>query len=673
MAVKAWISEQFDGGWSQDPKSGIKYSQAYTQSLDFRKSPSQMSVLPAPAREDAGVVTDLIQNEVMINNGVIYALGSSGNFYKRTTAGVWSLEGSVGSGYFGMDYRQDLDAIYLCGATSVSLYAPLSGTPILQNGYYGIGQSAYNAAVNNTAITDNVNCFQEGSTLTSSVPVTATPLSEVLTYIRYFQIDIEPLIKVSLYITNTSTGSWTVTLHDGLNNNLGSVTVSNSNLINNQFNDFVFSSPIRLSVAPAARTYHIHVTSSASGGTISSTSTNDIRTCDLELWANRLIAPINGMHPMANFQQYECIGNERYLSIWEPLGDVPPVQGATASAISSFNTEWQRHALIFPPYYQVCGLAVLNEYIAIACERIPTGTNTSQDGCIFWWDGTSATYNYFTLIPEGSPYGLQSFENIVYYYAGGAWYAISKANGVPTKLWTFPNSDSTYSNAVDKTVIYPYASTVRRDILLTAYPSTTTNQSIEYGVYSWGSVSKNYPQSFGYNYLISTGDQYNNGTNNLTIGMVKNHGDILHVSWADNGVYGIDVVNNFSVPAPYATWNSQIFDNGYLSKPKLGNYMEASWLSLPAGANVVLKYQIDRSGTWTTSPAYSATNLWNNGQNGSNYARFTITDPSGVNGGLFHEIQLGIDIYSAAGVTLTPPTITMVTLVFDDKKEELLQ
>src|SRR4029077_4224741 len=131
------------------------------------------------------------------------------------------------------------------------------------------------------------------------------------------------------------------------------------------------------------------------------------------------------------------------------------------------------HRLTFPPGYQVCGLAVLNEYLAIACERTSTDTIGPQDGIIFWWDGFSDTYNYFTKVPEGSPYGLQEYNNMVYYFSAGAWYEIAGANAVPTKIRSMPNFNTSYSGVAEKTMVYPYASTVRRGLLLSAYPSTS--------------------------------------------------------------------------------------------------------------------------------------------------------------------------------------------------------
>lgn len=668
MAKKAWIQKSFEGGWATDLKVGIKNSQAFTQGLDHRRSPSQLTVLPGMTREDANIVDDLVQNEVMTSSGVSYSLGSAGNVYRRSTAGVWSNIGNIGSnGYFGLDYRQDQDSLYLCGSNSVSLLNPISNSPALTEGYYGTSQSLYN---NSSLAGFNVNANQSASNLSTAI---LTTFNETNPQKRYFQSDIEPLGSIAPYITNKGSGDWTLTLHDGLNNVLGTVTILNANLVNNQFNLFTFASQVRINVAATnntsgtnsggAQTYHFHLTSTVADGTVSSTANNDLSTCDMQLWADRMVISQNGMHPMTTFQQFICIGNERYLSVWEPLGDPNPS-----------NTEWQRHRLVFPPFYQVCGITVFNEFLAIACEQITNNSTTVQDGIIFFWDGLSSTYNFFTQIPEGAPYGIQAHKNALYYFSSGNWYTISGPQATPTKIRKFADNDNIYTTASTTTVINPYASTVRKGNLLMAYPSKTTNPILQYGVYSWGSVDNNWPDSFGYNYILSTGSQNYSSSNNLQIGMVQNFGDLLHVSWRDdlNGGYGVDAVYNTSLPAPYSTWNSLIFDNGYTGKQKEADYMEATWLPLPNGVTVVLKYQINRGGwiysngsTPTSVNGYTNTNTW---LDGDGYARLDIgesTQPS-----RFNELQIGIDIYCSS---TTSPTITSASFVFDDLNQEQLQ
>lgn len=651
MSSKPLVLSNFSGGWSTDKKIGIQHSFSYSQAIDFRKSPSQITPLSRTAREDGGIVKDLVQNAVMDNTGKIYYLGSNGGFYRRTVAASWSNIGALPPGAFGLLYRQDQDSIYIAHQKTVSLYNPISTTPVLQPNFYNISKSTYN----NTSNTGfNVNSDQEGSGQTTLIGTSYVEGNTM--QLRYFQSDIEPLNKISLFVVAKGTGDWTLTLHDGLNNVLGTVTITNANLVSNVWNDFVFTSPIRIQVSPQAQTYHFHVTSTVADGTISSSANNDLGSCDVQVWADRLVVTNNGMHPMAAFQQFICIGNEHYLSVYEPLGEADPS-----------NSSWQRHKLTFPPGYEVCGLTVFNEYLAIACEKTTTGNPTPQDGIIFFWDGLSSTYNYFTLVPEGSPYAIHQYRNVIYYYAGGAWYAILSVSAQPEKIRTMPFGENALGNNNDMTVIYPYATTTRNGIQLMAYPSVSTNTNIEFGVYSWGQVDKNFANSFGYSYVISTGSKIYSPVNNLSIGMVQNFGDNLFISWQDGSNYGVDVVNSNSKPASFSTLESIIYDFGYVGKDKNANFMEGTWLELPDGVGVQLKYALNR-GDWIYSETFTNTATW---QDLVDYARTSMFSDDNISG-RFREMQIGINI-SCGDAVVTVPIITSLSVVFDTLAAEKLQ
>lgn len=665
MAKIPLVYVNFEGGLGTDLKTGLKNSFAGTAGagslgtygIDYRKNPSQFTVLPGTAREDKSIVNDLIQNEVMVSDGTIYAIGSKGTFYKRTTAGVWSAEASVNIGTFGLSYRKDTDNIYIPGRKSVSIFSGVSGSPAMYMNFYGPSYSQYN---NTSNVGFNVASFQSGSGATYQPPTT---INENSTNLRYFQSDIEPLTKISVFVKSKGTGDWMLTLHDGTNKVLATSTVTNANLQNGVFNDFVFSSAtngqVRIYISPNARTYHIHVTSTVADGTLSSSTANDLSTADLQVWADRLVQTNNGMHPWTRFLQYECIGNGNYLSTWEPLNSTD----TTTMTSPETSAEWVQHKLVFPQEYECCGLAATNEFLVIALER-NTSSNTSvpQDGILAFWDGLSPTYNYFVPIPEGSPYGMHQYKNVIYYYAGGALYGISSPTTQPVKLRTMPGTDTEFSGAATPFIVYPYAMTVRRGIHLFGFPSMTTNTTTNYGVYSWGAVDKNYPDSLGYSYLLSTGSTNYSASNNLTIGMVKSFGDTLHVSWRDdlNGGYGIDVVNNASIPAVNSSWESLIFDNGFTAKRKKAIRIYANFFALPSDTSFVLKYKIDRTSNWTYSPVFNTSSI-TSATDGGDTVHFDISPAT-----YFHEFQFGIDITSGT----TPPSFTSMTLIFDDTSDE---
>lgn len=652
---KSWV-----GGQAIDKKVGVTYSFANSQSLDFRKSPSQMSVLPGTRREDNNTVQDLVQNEVMTADGTIYALGSNGFIYKRSSTGVWSTFGNVPNGAFGINYRQDQDSIYITSTTVVSSITTVSTAPILNGSYYGPSLSTYD---NSTQTTFNVNSNQLSGNKTTTIGTTY--VEGAATQLRYFQTDINPITSIGVNIITKGTGNWTMVVHDGLGNQLGTSTITNSNLVSSQVNFFPFPQ-IQVNVGPNnAQTYHWHLTSTVADGTISSLNAEDLSSADMQLYADRLVATTNGLHPMVTFQQFECIGNGRYLSVWEPLGDPAPS-----------NSEWQRQKLSFPPGYEVCGLTVFNEYLVIATERTTTGDNTPQEGIIFYWDGLSDTYNYFTKIPEGSPQAIHEYENIVYYIAAGNWYAISSVAATPEKIRSLPGAENTYTSNNTQTKVYPYSATTRHGIQLQGWPSTTGNQTIPYGVYSWGKVDYTQPNSFGYSYILSTGDQFKTDTNNLTIGMVKNFGNILHISWLDNGEYGVDVIDTTSTPAPFSKWESLIEDMKVPTKDSQASYLEAHWLDIQDGVSIVLKYSINR-GDWIYSSGdtsnaaggFSNGNLWGVDEQ-PGYGRLDV-GTNGI-GERFFEFQIGVDIYCDSTVT-SPPVIVGVTSVLDPLASEVAQ
>lgn len=653
MSKKAAVWNRFAAGWSNDLKVGIKGSFPYSQAFDFRKSPSQISVLPKMAREDSGAVTDLVQNTVMANNGVIYGLGNSGRFYKRTTGAAWSLEATLSGGTVGMDIRQDADMLLVSGVKTVGRYMPLSGSPTMVADAYG---PSYSTSNNTSTVGFNVNAYQIGSTQTYTTP---TSIVEGNTTSRFFQSDIEPLSKISIYIVNKGTGDWTLTLHDGLNNVLATSTVTNANLNSGTFNDFSFSSQVRIYVAPSARTYHLHVTSTVADGTLSCSTANDLSSSDLEVWADRLVQTTNGYHQIVRFQQFECIANGNYLSAWEPIDLDNPS-----------NSDWQRHRLAFPQEYDMIGMAATNEFLVMALARVSTDPNsTPQSGILAFWSGTSPTYDFIVPIPEGSPQGLHTYKNNAYYYAGGDWWAISSPVTEPIKLRSMPGSSTEFSGTNTPITVTPYAAAVRRGIHLFAWPSAVANTSINFGVYSWGQTDKNWPESFGYNYLASTGSQNYSAQNNLQLGGIWSYGDLLLMSWRDdlNGGYGIDSVTNASNPASTAVWQSLIVDNNFPNKKQQGIYVDA-YYSLPAGATITLAYKLDRETSWHSSEAFSTTNLWD-GQDG--YCRLNIGDAVDPTQRC-REIQMQITVSCDSTVT-TPPIVYSASIVFDDLKDEELK
>ena len=619
----------FVGGMATGLKEGLRGSFRYGPHMDFRKTPSQMSILPQPTRATGTNIDGLIQDMVQINNGERWALTDNGKLYRIATNGTWSPAGDLGSGAGSLIYRADLDMIVAMSATKATKIANVSGAnsgPNLQTNLYAQSRS-----------TDTL-AYRTGGLETYTIP---TALSEVASGKNSFSSDIEPLYSIKVFCVTKGSGNWTLTLHDPADNVVGTASIANADLASNQLVEFVFSTPLRILVKPNARQYHFHITSTASDSIVRTATDGDLSTCDYEIWADRFVNTTNGLHPAAIFGKDILIGNGNYLSAWEPLEETPT------------NLEWVRHRLTFPPGYEVCGVARFNEFTAIACERRSSAVDREfQDGLIFFWDGTSTTYNYFIPVPEGSPQGLSEYKNTLYYIAGGTLYAY--AGRTPSKIRTLPGTDGEYSNAADYIVVNPNVITVRRGIMLVGFPSQTNNVELEHAVYSYGAPDNSYDQAFGLNYSTSNNEKYNtSGT--LRIGMVKNFGDTLYISYRKlDGTYGVDVVDNNCDPATTASFESLIADNRRPWKPKTADRLVVGFEPLPAGFTLTPKWRIDRAASWSTKPTSVA-----------------IAGDTKVVVDIdlqFKEIEVGFDVTHTAGTET--PVITYLALLYDDNEED---
>lgn len=564
--------QMFQGGIATDNKIGIENSHAYSRAVDFRKKPGQLSPLAETRRIGSNNIVDLIQQIIQIDDGTRYGLGNLGYFYSIDNSNNVVVKGKLDDGAAGMVYRDDLNEMYMSSSTSVSYYGKFPSATLNVNKY---GESA--------SVIDSAS--SSGGLLTYTL---GTTIIESDTTIQEFESDIEPLTKIRIRVADGGTGNWTLTLHDDANNVMATSTITNANITDNTQLDFEFSSQIRLYVKPSARTYHFHLTSTVADGTVYTETASDLNTADYEIYADRLISTNNGVHPMAQFLQYICIGNGRYLSVWEPLADQPS------------NLEWLRHRLDFGDGYEVCSMTQTDEFLVIGVERRSTdGARDFQQGKLFFWDGLSEAHNFSIEVEEGAPEALYTSGNMPHLIVNGALYVWPGGKNL-IKLRTLLNTDTEFSNISDSTHVYPNMMGVRRGILVFGYPSVTASTQMEHGVFSYGSVDKNYPASFGYNYDISTDTRLYDGVNALRIGTVRSFGDSLYISWRDDTQqvgfkYGLDVVDNVSTPATEGAWEARIYDGQAVFKQKQANNFKLVAVALPAGVQLKMKYKLDRS------------------------------------------------------------------------------
>ncbi len=617
--------QDFSGGTATSRKKGIAHSAAFTQSLDFRKDPNLLTVLPATVKESGGTITDLPLDMCRTSNGDSWVVGNTGKIYRRTSAGVWSLFGTLGENSGGsIVYRQDIDVIYITGQTKVGLISKATTSPSLNANQY-----AQN--LDTTAVTGGAQVY--------SAPTTISEASvDQFTYTP----NIEPLYSVKLYVVTKGTADLTLTMHDDQNTVLGTVTLATANITAGQLNEFIFSTSPRMLVKPNARTYHFHLTGSVAGTTVQTETASSFANPNREIYGARLVTTRNGWHPAALYQQYLVIGNERYLTAFEPLAEPP------------LNSSWERHKVTLPAGYEICGVSQFDQFLTMGAEKKSSSTSADfQDGKIFYWDGASTTYNDFIDIPEGSPQSIFTHKKFMFYFAAGGWWVNSGKN--PVRLRQMPGTDSEFTGSSTYITSYPNMMTVRNSILLAGFPSETNKTDLKHAVYSFGKRDKDHPDSFGLSYPISTGTLLN--TNNLRIGMIKSFNDVLFIGWRDGTNYGMDTVSNASIPFGTFSYETLIFDAGASWKQKAAVDLMVTFPTvLPSGVTITLKYKIDRESSWQmgTGSAIATT--------GDTMAKLSF--PAARR---FREIELGFDGVSTSSTT---PEINSLSFGYDDLRTE---
>lgn len=618
------------GGLSTDLKQGPNKSFAYSRHIDFRKNPTSLTILPKTVKESSATVLDLITEMVRLPSGKCIAIGDTGYVYERATNGTWTRNGTkLPDTACGAVYNLQADTVYVAGRDNIHTISNADGR---------FGGSL---AVNANFIDDNID--QTYSAGGSNSYTTLSSISETTANKRIFIPTVEPTVSVDIVIKTKGTAPLTLTMHDQLNNNLGSVTIPNASLSVGS-NKFTFTTPVRTTVKPNATQYHFHVThGTGTASTLESLDASDFSNGSYTTNVNRLTRTNNGFHPMCEFAQFICIGNGRYLTAWELLEQQDPT-----------NAQLQRHRLVFPSGSEVTSVAVWTEYLAIAVEKRSTDpANPFQEGSIYFWDGIALNYNFRIDVPEGAPMSLHSSGNVLKWLAGGGLYAW--AGGNPQKIRQLPNTDNEYSGQDNYVINNPNMMAVRNGILQVGFPTLTNSEDIEHGVYSYGSRNVAYPPSFGYSYTMSTGSRNNASAGNLSIGMVKSFADRQFVSWKDGSNYGVDVISPNSDPFPEAVWESLIIDNGRPDKDKSITALNVTFLELPAGAVVTPKYRIDR-GTWVEGDPSIANEV---GTAGETFASLQINKR-------YKELQIGLNLVA----TDETPEITSSVIIIDSQSTE---
>lgn len=702
----------FIGGMSVDLKNGINGSHYQSLAMDFRQKASQMTILPG--LKNIATNTQLSDRILCMEqdlNGFRYGVGHLGYVYEINKSNVVSQLGQLdGNGGAGMAYSPLNDNLYMSAQRTVSLYGQCTQmSPQLSVGHFGPSASVapaviytFNTTTNSydgnndannaySAPTGYTNTMRNNLNSLTATGITPSNYSTLVTnnltnfynpgtsvletagnYCAFVP-DIEPFYAVAVYLLGKGTGNLTLTMHDTMNNNLGSVTVANASLPSSGWVLFTFSAQIRAFVNQVTSNttstgYHFHITDSVSSDTnmkIATINSSKLDGANFVLFADRLVATHNGWHPMTMFNQYLVVGNGNYVSTYNFGNDSDPN-----------NSQWVRHQLLLDVGYEVTGVSNAGQYLVVTAARFSTdGTRQYQGGYIYYWDGINNGFNDKVPIPYGAPYSPQCFNNVVYFYCSGSFFAYVPGSPTINKVRYIGYQNTDFLNTSDTTIVNPNMMTSRYGLLLMGYPSSTTNTNLNMGIYTWGAVELIYPNSFGYSYLPSTqmqtasGQYQSNNYTNYQIGMIENFVDTLYMSYSyvdHNGTtqYMLDLLDNTCGLAPNFNFTCLMWDGGVRYKYKEGLRLKINFTNLPA--NVTLKpwYSIDRGPQMFADP--KGTSYAVNGSNSVAVTTAFINIPYGRG----HEFQWGFT-GAVTGTVLTSPAITGISFEVNPLPDEM--
>lgn len=632
---------EFYGGLSTDDKIGIENSYADGECLDVRKSPSQMTVLPMSRKlPDGDVITGLMTAMTQSKDGDIWGIDEGGKLYEiDANSNVTVVGTSATSSGFGLEYSDIDDALWAAdGGHKLLSYGKIMnpmGTTRTSTVFeylnddseyikdaiaiqYGKGAQYFYQSNPDIIRAEGTETCQVPTAIDESIVAGTELTSKLKQYAGLFLPACTPIVRVGIGFTAKGTGTVQLIIHDEQDNVVASsVAMDADDVLTSGYTMFdVRPNPTsapgpanQLCPVPwagdtieAGSVYHIHIVASTSGYVVRTSVAGDMSlTLDLSAQAYVLHDTYNGKHPMTMFDKL-YIGNGRYVS-------------TKASSPTNYidDTLFIQDALRIDDGFEVCCFGSSDEYLMVGAEKYNARADRGfQAGRIYFWDRSTEMPNFYVDCTMGAPKAIFNLGNIVYIIVAGALYAYTGGKEL-VKVRTLKGTDTEYSGASSVTEVNPNMMAVRREVLVIGFPSNTTAYTIRHGIYAFGSIDKNYPNCFTYNYKIpgetvaDTIEQYNSDTQKLRIGCVYNFNDTLFYSYEvrtydpDTEEWTTDtalaVVDNQSGTSTSYIWKSLQYDAGAPYLEKLALRVGVFFNPLPANTTITPIYRID-DGPW---------------------------------------------------------------------------
>lgn len=533
-----------------------------------------------------------------------YVYDSGGKLYKcnssDTVSSLRTVSGGGGEGLLVYDNR-----LLYAQPTELGSYYPLDNSPAFQDSFSGWWIASQ--------LTDTGG----GTGATDYVPPTS--ISEAATAQQTFTATYDPIYSVTIDVDVVGTGDWTVTVHNTNDDVIGTSTITNGNMSTGDV-EFVLSSVGRIK---KGETYHFHVTSTVADGGVDTSTNTDLEAAEYTITYGTLIS--STFHPMVDFLNLACIGNERYLATFD---------GAT----------YNPNRIVLPPGFEIRAIAKFDEFIVMGAIK-GQSMQENEKAKLYFWDGIESTFIDYRDVTVGVVNALANYQNNlvgVYGIRGSVKAGTRPFEDVIDELPKLPRDH--YLE------IYPGAITTYGDKLLIGAAGVTDDGSdFEQGVYEFGSQSDELVDALNFPYTISTGTTQ---STTVKIGMVQAFGQDLYVGWRDGASYGLDKATVGDNAAASGSWESRIFDDGDPNEDMQAVKVEITFAPLVSGESITPKYQLDRAGSFTTGDTENTV--------GATKAQVFINTRC-------REVEWGFNWASSSG---TFPKVTAVKFVYDNLEDE---
>lgn len=287
-----------------------------------------------------------------------------------------------------------------------------------------------------------------------------------------------------------------------------------------------------------------------------------------DAWEATNVQTVVDWSPLLPFLNLLLVANGRYLGTWD-------------------DSTWTYNKLTFPKGYHVRDIGVMGEYAVLAVNDNEDITKAKR-GFLFFWDGTSSTYNFFTEVSEGEGISAINANQEAVYIFPGTNGNIYRYNGVTNKVKKIPNTKTSTT-----VYVYPGGVTNYKGMCFFGLAGGTST-TVYRGIYSWGQPEIGYAEGLN---LEAYPSSYTSGTGTTkSIYCVQSIGSDLYVAWYYGGTYGIDklstTVNQLEVI--YLSLVVTTNNPNAITREKL------FFKPLASGESIELSVDKDQSGSYTT-------------------------------------------------------------------------